>query len=107
MEDVGKPFFIDLPGASDRHRMRRDVPRNRAAGGGEAVIFDPHRGNENRARSDKGVVADVAVEFIDPIVIGDDGAATDVHPIAEAGVAEVREVRAFAADPEFDVLEAH
>ena len=87
MEYVRVALFIDLPCPGNGHPMGRNVLVNGAPRGGEPIILNVDRGHQDAARPDEGMVSDFAVEFVDPVVIGDDGSAADIDPFSDGGVA--------------------
>ena len=81
MEHVRVALFVDLPRPGDGHPVGRNVLVNGAPRGGEPIVLDVDRGHQDAARPDEGVVSDFAMEFVDPVVIGDDGSAADIDQL--------------------------
>ena len=80
------------------HRVVRDGVADDGAGAGGHVVADFDRGDEQVARADVHVRADVGVMLVHAVVVGGDGAAADVGVLAEVGVADVYEGRLQQAD---------
>ena len=86
VEGVCEAIFIHLTRPGDGHRMRGHIFRDRASRGRESIIFNMNRRNKDRPRSNEGVIADIATELIDAIVVRDNGATTDVYFFPEGRI---------------------
>src|SRR5882672_5256262 len=93
----GPPGFGGLAAAREAEGIRRNVLRNRGTGGNVGAVADFYRRNENGIASDKNAIADDRGKFIHAVVIAGNRSGADVGVRAQFGVADVTQVRNFAA----------
>ncbi len=88
-----------LLGAGERQGIGGDILGDGRTGGDQAAAADPHRGDELGVAADEDVVLDERQVLVDPVVIAGDGAAADIDPLADLGVAEVGEMAGLDSSP--------
>src|SRR5688572_6941384 len=76
-----------------------------AARAGGGVLADAQRRHQHVARADEGAVFDDGLRLVHAVVVAGDGARTNVHALADDGIAEIREVVGLAAIADLGLLE--
>ena len=86
-----------MAGAGDGELPVGYVFVNRAAGTGGHFIAQRNGRNQHAVGADAYFVADDGFVFVDTVVVGDDGAGTEIGFAADAGIADVGQVVGFGA----------
>ena len=93
----GPAGFRGLAAAREAEGIRRNVLRNRGTGSNVSAVADFYRCDENGIASDENAIADDRGKFIHAVVIAGNRPGANVRVRTQFGVADVTQVRDFAA----------
>src|SRR5215207_3282075 len=101
------PLDVALRSDAERQSTGGHILADHRSGPGLRACTDPNRRHEHVVRPGVHLVADLGAGLGDVVVVGGDRPGAVIHPGADRGVADVRQVRHLAAVADRGVLRLH